>query len=203
MMLDLLAVASFSVVLPLTIGLILYKRLPIPCKYIIWLLASWLFAEIGAYFLRINGISNWSIYTLLSVFQIVFLTEFFRQVISNRKVRQILSWLGWLGIIVLIVECSITKSFANSLTSFYESIFYFGMGLYYFYEFVFSDKMSPDYSFLIGTILFLFIGSTVFLCMWTFMKYDQQIFKLFSKVHACLLIGCYFSFTLSLWHLRQ
>ena len=129
MKLDLVAVASFSVVLPLAIGLTLYNRLPKPVKYIVWLLLSWLIAEIGAYLLRINGISNWGIYTALSVFQIIFLTEFFRNIITDTKTKQIFSWLGWSGIVILIIELSITKSLSNSITSFYESILYFGMGI--------------------------------------------------------------------------
>lgn len=203
MKLDLVAVASFSVVLPLTIGLTLYKRLPKPVKYIVWLLLSWLVAEIGAYLLRINGISNWGIYTALSVFQIVFLTEFFRNIITNTKVKQIFSWLGWSGIALLIIELSITKSLSNSITSFYESIFYFGMALYFFYESIFNEQKAGNYTFLVATILLLFLGSTVFLCTWTFMVYDEKLFILFGDAHAFLLIGCYFLFTLSLWRLQQ
>ena len=133
MKLDLVAAASFSVMLPLTAGIILYKRLPIPVRYIVWLLLSWLMAEIGAYLLRINSISNWGVYTALSIFQIILLTEFFRKIITNTKAKQVFSWLGWFGITVLIIELAITQSLSNSLTYFYFSLFYFVMGLYFFY----------------------------------------------------------------------
>jgi hypothetical protein len=203
MIVDLVAVASFSVVLPLIAGLILYKRLPVPCKHIIYLLAIWLVAEILAYILRINSISNWWVYTILSLFQIVFLTDFFRKIIASTSVRPIFSWLGWLGIIILITECSIAKGPSSTITSFYEGIFYFGMGLYYFYESIFTEQKTNDYTFLVATVLLLFLGSTVFLCTWTFMKYEEDLFRLFGDVHAFLLIGCYFLFTLSLWRLQQ
>jgi hypothetical protein len=203
MIIDLVAVASFSVALPLTIGLFISRRLPKPSRYIIWLLATWLIAETLAYILRVNSISNWWIYILLSLFQIILLTDFFRGIIANSKVKAVFSWLGWLGIAILIVECSIAKGPSSTITSFYEGIFYFGMGLYYFYESIFKEGKTHDYTFLVVTILMLFLGSTVFLCTWTFMKYDEKIFRLFGDVHAFLLIGCYFLFTLSLWRLQR
>ncbi|WP_143785601.1 hypothetical protein [Ohtaekwangia koreensis] len=101
------------------------------------------------------------------------------------------------------MECSISKGPSSTITSFYEGIFYFGMGLYYFYESVFSEVKTDDYTFLVATVLLLFLGSTVFLCTWTFMKYDEKLFRLFGDIHAFLLIGCYFLFTLSLWRLQQ
>jgi hypothetical protein len=202
MIVDLVAVASFSVVLPLATCLLLYKRLPKPTKYILWLLACWLLAETIAYILRINSIFNWWVYVILSIFQIIFLTNFFREIIASTKMKAIFSWLGWTGIAILIVECSIAKGPSSTITSFYESIFYFGMGLYYFYKSVFEEKRTPDYTFLVATILMLFLGSTVFLCTWTFMKYDEKLFRLFGDTHAFLLISCYFLFTLSLWRLR-
>lgn len=201
-MIDLVAISSFSVLLPLAVATLNYRRLPKPAKYITWLLVLWLIAETVSYLLRINGLHNWEVYLVVSIVEIVAITAFYRQIFISPKAKKLSVLIAWIAIAVTIAEYAITKAPMNTLTLLFDSAFFFGMGLYGFYEYSLTNGPS-EFRLLNISVMILFLGSAVYFSSWKFMKYDEYLFKLYGNIHAYFLIGCYTLFTISLWRLRQ
>lgn len=201
MLIDLVTISSFSVVVPFLIGVLLYKRLPSAGRWITWLMTVWLAAETISYLLRIRGITNWNVYMLLSLAELMIVTTFYKQIFVNSKAKRIIVILAWLGMLIAVSEFILMKGPANSVTLLYESVFFIGMGLYASYEIAIA-KRSPEFSVLIVGISVLFLGSAVYFSSWNFMKYDEGLFRIFGTAHAYLLIICYSIFSYGLWRLQ-
>jgi hypothetical protein len=197
MLFDFFTIASFTVIVPMITGLVLYKRLPLPARSVTWLLIAWFITEICAYWLRVHTITNWNIYVVLTFVELVIVTRFYRSIFVSNKAKQVAAWLAWVGIAIVIAEYALMNSPASTISLFYESLFFIGMGLYAFGEFV--TENNGDYMLMNATIMIMFMGSAVYFASWQFMKYDKQMFIMFAKAHAVLLIACYSLFTVALW----
>lgn len=201
MLIDFAAISSFLVLAPFLVGVIIYNQLPRPGRYVTWLLAAWFVAEIFAYALRVNGYSNWNVYVLLSFGEIVIITMFYKDIFVSRRIKSIIIWIACMGLGLVSAEYVLSESFDNTFTMLFECLFFFGMGLYAFYEMI-IHRTSSEYSLLVGCIMVLFLGSAVYFSTWKFMKHDESLFRLFGHAHSFLLVGCYGLFTYSLWRLR-
>lgn len=201
-MIDLVAISSFTVLLPLIIAILNYRRLPKPAKYISWLLVIWFVAETISYVLRISGFNNWNVYLAVSLIEIVAVTLFYKSIFISNTARRISVWLALTGIAITVFEYAITKTPMNTFSLLFDSTFFFGMGLFAFYEYSLMDGPG-EYRLLNISIMILFLGSAVYFSSWKFMKYEEHLFRLFGSIHAYFLIGCYVLFSISLWRLRQ
>jgi hypothetical protein len=201
MYVDFPAVAAFVVTIPLTVGIVLYRKLAPAGKYLTLLLVSWFTAELFSYVLRVNGYENWTVYFLLSFAEIVLVTMFYKQIYSNRHAKSIIVWIAWIGIAIVPSEFAIANGPDNTVTMFFECTFFIVMGLYALYEGVFQ-KSETNYTLVVGCLMIFFLGSAVYFSTWRFMKYDEALFRLFGHVHGVLLIACYLAFSVSLWRLR-
>jgi hypothetical protein len=201
MIFDLVTIASFCVVIPFLVGVISYKKMPGAGRCATWLMGAWLVAECSAYYLRIQGYTNWIVYVLLSYAEISIVTILFLNIFVSNFAKKITLWLACLGLLIVSLELLIGKGASSSVTIMYESFFFFGMGLYAFYETIVLNAFSKFNLLNIG-IMLMFLGSAVYFASWQFMKVDIALFKLFGNAHAVLLIICYSIFTVGLWRLR-
>lgn len=183
------------------VGAIFYRRLPPPAHPIVWLLGFWFIAETTAQVLARQHINNWYIYSALSLVEIFALVRFYRLIYIQAKARKIATWFGWVGICVAFVEFGITKKPDNSVTTFFECLLFFAMGLYALYESI-LNQADRRFNFIVICIMVLFLGSSVYFSTWKYMRYDEFLFKLFGSAHAYLLIVCYLSLTYALWRLQ-
>lgn len=186
--------------LPLAVGVVRYKKLSEAARRIIWLLLAWLIAETVAQVLARKGIANWNVYVALSFVEIVIITEFYRRVFVSRKAKSLVAWIAWGGLVLVCTEYAISNSPDNMVTMFFECTFFFGMGLFAFYEMVIYK--SWQYDLLVSCIMLFFLTSAVYFSTWKFMKYDKSLFILFGNVHAFVMIAGYGFFTYSLWRSR-
>jgi hypothetical protein len=195
-------ISSFAVLLPLITGIFFYRRLPNAGRYITFLLAGWLIAEIVGQVMARKGIPNWNIYVLLSLFEIVIVTMFFKEVIINRQIKSVFVWMAWIGVAIVIFEYAVSNGPDNTISILFESAFFFAMGLYALYE-MFFQKLIVRYSAIVLSLMFYFLGSMVYLTGWKFMKHDLDLLRLFADAHAYLMIACYLLFAYNLCRLSS
>lgn len=138
---------------------------------------------------------------ILSMVELGMITLFYRTVYTNAIAKKIVAWLALTGVIITLAEFAIRKTPMNSITLLYDSSFFFGMGLYAFYEIV-LQRAPAALTAINASIMILFLGSAVYFSAWQFMKYEEGLFRMFGMVHAFLLISCYGLFTYGLWRLR-
>lgn len=202
-MFDVASISSLLVFVPAFAGVLLYKRLPRPGQIITWLLCMWFVAESIAHFaLRMNGISNWWVYFIVSVVEMGIITMFYRSIYTHEYAKRIIVWLAWLGWVITFGEYGILKEPMGPVSLLYASLFYFAMGLWFFYELVMLNA-SESFVWINVAIILLFVGSAVYFSTWQFMKSDLPLFRLFTKAHAYLLVVCYTIFTVGIWRLRS
>lgn len=190
------------VVVPLLIGMAVYKRLPSPGRLITWLMVTWFITECLALYFRKNGHGTWNIYVMLSLAEIVIVTSFYRQIFISATAKSIIAWLAWIGLAVVITEYAWMNGPSNSITMLYESFFFFGMGLYAFFEMV-VNKAPMDFAMVNVCIMVMFVGSGVYFASWHWMRNQESLFRTFAHAHAYLLIVCYSLFSYSIWKLQQ
>jgi hypothetical protein len=196
---SLVTIASFSVAIPFLTGLIVYRRIPSAGRWLTWLMAAWLAIETVAYTLRIEGKNNWLVYMILSFFEIIIVTMFYQSIFQNEKAKTVCTVLAWAGLFLVVGEYSMVQSPENTIAILYECAFFFGMGLYAFYEMTLMQT-SLKFKFVNLVTMFFFLGSAVYYASWKFMEKDT--FMLAITAHAYLLIICYGLFTYGIWKLR-
>jgi hypothetical protein len=196
----LVTIASFSVAIPFVTGLATYRRLPSPGRWLTWLMAAWLVIETVAYILRVESQNNWLVYMMLSFFEILIVTMFYQSIFKNEKACTVATVLAWVGLFVIVAEYSIDQSPVNVIGILYECVFFFGMGLYAFYE-MSALKTSQKFRFVNAVVMFFFLGSGIYYMSWKFM--DSETFMTAITAHAYLLLMCYALFTYGLWKLRE
>ena len=199
-MIGLVTIASFSVAIPLLSGLVIYRRLPWAGRWLTWLMAVWLVVEIIAFILRLKGNNNWLVYMMLSFFEIIIVTSFYQSIFQNEKVKTICTALAWVGVFVIVGEYSTVQNPVNTIGIFYECVFFFGMGLYTFYEMSLMQT-STKFKFLNSVVMFFFLGSAIYYASWKVMEKDT--FMIAITAHAYLLLICYALFTYGIWRLRD
>ena len=200
-MIDFAGVTAFTVVIPLVVGLVVFRKLPDAGKYIVWLIVAWFVAEVLSYITRMMGYSNWSIYLILSFAEIVLVTMFFKKILRNPIAISIISWLTWMGLALVVTESTLSNSANNTITMLYECLLFFSMGLYFLYENVLTKRAS-EYVALTVCLMTFFLASSVYFTMWRFIKNDKELFLIFGNAHGLLLVGCYIVFAFGLWRLQ-
>lgn len=136
---------------------------------------------------------------MLSFFEIIIVTMFYQSIFRNENVRTLSTALAWVGLFVIVAEYSMDQSAVNTISTLYECAFFFGMGVYTFYEMTLL-KTSLKFKFINVVTMFFFLGSAVYYASWKFM--DKETFLLAITAHAYLLIICYSLFTYGIWKLR-
>lgn len=162
-------------------------------------MAAWLVFEAIAYMLRMERANNWVVYMMLSFFELIIVTMFYQSIIRDDKVKTACTALAWVGLFVVVGEYSLVQSAVNTIGTLYECVFFFGMGLYAFYEMSLM-KASWRFSFVNTIVMFFFLGSAVYYASWKFM--ERETFMIAITAHAYLLIIFYTLFTYGLWKLR-
>jgi hypothetical protein len=195
----LVTISSFAVAVPLVTGLIAFRRLPAPGRWLTSLMFVWLIVEAIAYSLRIEGKSNWVVYMMLSFFEIIIMTMLYQSIFKDEKAKTITTALAWVGMFIVVAEYSLVQSAENTIAMLYECVFFIGMGLYAAYEMTLA-KTSLKYMFINATVIFFFLGSAIYYASWKFMERDT--FMMAVIAHAYLLLVCYSLFTYGLWKLR-
>jgi hypothetical protein len=202
-MFDVISISSLAVFIPALAGVLFYARLPRPGRIITWLFCAWFIAEAIAHFaLRLNGISNWWVYFMVSLVEMVLITLFYKSIYRNTFAKQLIVWLAWLGLVVIFGEYGILHKPMGPISMLYSCIFFFAMGLWTFYEIVMLNAEEAFVWINVGLML-LFMGSAVYFSTWQFMMQDIPLFRLFTHVHAYLLVACYLIFTIGLWRSRS
>jgi len=199
---DLAFISSFSVLLPLTIAVVNYRKMPKPAKWILLLLSVWSIGELISFLLRTNGYYNWYVYFAVGVVEIIVIPLFYQSIYISEKAKKAVVFVSVIAVVITIAEYLITGTPMNTVTMLFDSTFFFGMGLYGFYEYSLMNG-PPQFRLLNISIMVLFLGSAAYFSTWKFMTYDVALFKLFGTIHGFFLIGCYILFTVSLWRLRQ
>jgi hypothetical protein len=194
----LIPISTFFVVIPLLVGVVFYNRLTRAEQIFTWLLGVWLITESVAFSMATMKIYNWDVYALLSFAEIIIVTLFFRQIFISNYAKKVIVWLAWIGLAIACTEYATVKGPENTITMFYECLFFFGMGLYHFFEMTASD-INGKYNLIVTCMMAFFLGSGIYFCSWRFIKYDESLFNLFLYAHAYLLIICYSVFAYSLW----
>lgn len=202
-MFDTVSISSLSVIIPALAGVLLYARLPKPARIITWLLCVYAVAEAIAHFaLRLNGLTNWWVYFAVTIAEFALVTMFYKSIFRHEYARKVIVWLAWLGWVVTFGEYGILHEPMGPISMLYSCTFYFAMSLWAFYEIVMLEA-PEDFVWINVSIMLLFLGSAGFFSSWYFMKADLHLFKLFTHVHAYLLLVCYLTFTIGLWRSRQ
>jgi hypothetical protein len=201
-MTTLIYISSLSVIIPFAIGVSVYKSLPDPARVITWLLGAWLLSEGAAQFVAWLKYPNWHVFMLLSGIELILVSTFFRKIFVSKIAGMIATWSTFFGMILTIEEFIRTGEPMGTLPQIYDCLFFFGMGLYYFYE-VTAEDAPNRFNWITSAIMVMFVGSAAYFGSWELMKDQHGLFRMFGAAHAVLLVICYSLFTVGLWRLRS
>jgi hypothetical protein len=192
-------ILSFSVIVPLLVGIFSFRHLSNAYKMIVYLCAIWLAAEIYSYILRINNIVNAHVSYSLTAFEIFLYALFYYNACRNQKAQKLFYKIAPLGLVLIVADYLMFDTPLNTFSLSVEYIVLTGMGLYLFYE-ISIGLASKAYSLINFTLLFYLLSSFPYFFAWEWLRVaNMDLLMIFNISHLLVHTICYFVMGFVLW----
>ncbi|MFZ6011183.1 MAG: hypothetical protein ACOYXT_12625 [Bacteroidota bacterium] len=196
---EIVTILAFSVVIPLAIGLVLFRKIPAAYRSIVFLCGLWLAAEIYSYVLRVNDVMNAHVSYILTAFEIFFFASFYAFACSNHKAVRWIGRLSFSGFAIVTLDAIIFNTPLNTFSLSFEYLLLTGFAVYLFYEIV-SAKASKEYSFINFVLLFYLLSSFPYFFAWEWLRIsNMELLLVFAGLHSFVHAACYLLMAVILW----
>ena len=202
-------ISSFSVIIPLFIGLIIRKQMESTLKPVIFLILISLITELISLILLYNYINNMFVFNIYGIIEVILLIEFYKRFLNQFFQSKVHLILIALFTLLFVYNTFLSHKFKNIdiISTSIESIIFILYALISFYfilkNLVFENLYHTPF-FWINTAFLLYFSGNLFL--FTFSSYLENHESTYVKlylIHSILNILTYILISIGFWKIKK
>lgn len=196
-----LYVLAATVVIPCAAGLVNYRNLSIPVKFITWLFVFSFITEAAMTSLSHLHIRNLFAMHLFALVEIIFVSLYFYHLVGNTAARKILVASSAVLTAFAIAYAISGNNFSqfNSIPRAVECGYFTVLSLWLFYEMSLDASIDTSHYLINGSILFYFSSSFLVFAFSRYKEPDTTALMVMFSLHAVINTFCNLTYATGIW----
>src|SRR5690349_17758889 len=193
---------AMTIIIPCVVGVIYFRKLPKPYKYLVMLLGMHLFSELLLVALAYWGVNNVIYLHLYAPLEIILVSTFFIHQLRSPQEKRII-WAGTFFITFISLAYSLVGNNIAGFNSFprdIEIIYFYVLACYVFYDILVDPGPVDDGFYIVnGAVLFYFSACFLVFAFTKYIANDNKSLLVMSNIHSIVIAVCNLAYSIGLW----